>query len=145
MAAIRPAGANTTTYPGESFASKQREAYPDLQSLWVNRSSAEAFEIAKDAFERQGLRLLKAAPPGQGISRPGRIEAVDKTLVLGFSDDVVARIIGNSQSARIDLRSASRYGRHDLGRNAKRIRRLLREINARLEATVPAQRGRRRR
>lgn len=139
LAAKRPADANSAVYPGQTFSEKQRVAYPDLQTLWINRSSAEAYEIARDALRRQGLRIVEAAPPGNSTSRPGRIEAVDRTLILGFEDDVVVRVIGNATSARVDLRSASRYGRHDLGANAKRIRRLLKEINARLEATVPTQ------
>ncbi len=139
LAEKRPADANSATYPGEAFATQQRAAYPDLQTLWINRSSAEAYEIAREALRRQGLRLVEAVPPGNTTNRPGRIEAIDRTVILGFEDDVVVRVIGNATSARVDLRSASRYGRHDLGENAKRIRRLLKEINARLEATVPSQ------
>ncbi|MEL7047903.1 MAG: DUF1499 domain-containing protein [Pseudomonadota bacterium] len=139
LADTRAKDANSPDYQGERFAELQREAYPDLQTLWVNRSGAEAYEIAQEALKRQGLQIVTAAPPGQTTDRPGIIEAYDRTLVLGFYDDVVVRVIGNSRSARIDLRSASRYGRHDLGRNAKRIRRLLSEVNARLEATVPTQ------
>lgn len=142
LAEARPPDANSPVYPGEAFAEKQRAAYPDMQTLWINRSSAEAYEIARDALQRQGLRIVEAVPPGSSTSRPGRIEATDQTLLLGFEDDVVVRVIGNSASARVDLRSASRYGRHDLGTNATRIRRLLKEINARLEATVPTQSGR---
>lgn len=139
LAKKREVGANPVRYPGQAFADKQRDAYPDLRTLWVNRSSAEAYEIARDALSRQGLQLVQAVPPGTRVDRPGQLEAVDKTTVLGFEDDVVVRVIGNAKSARIDLRSASRYGRHDLGQNATRIRRLLKEINARLEATVPAE------
>ncbi|MEO1544023.1 MAG: DUF1499 domain-containing protein [Pseudomonadota bacterium] len=142
LAETRAKDANSPEYPGSVVADKQREAYPDLKTLWVNRSGAEAYEIAQEALKRQGLQIVRAAPPGQTIDRPGVIEAYDRTLVLGFYDDVVVRVMGNSKSARIDLRSASRYGRHDLGRNAQRIRRLLSEVNARLEATVPTERGR---
>ncbi|MEO1205629.1 MAG: DUF1499 domain-containing protein [Pseudomonadota bacterium] len=142
LAQARPSDANSTTYPGVDFSERQKAAYPDLKTLWVNRSGAEAYEIAQEALKRQGLQIVRAAPPGQTVDRPGVIEAYDRTLVLGFYDDVVVRVMGNSKSARIDLRSASRYGRHDLGRNAQRIRRLLGEVNARLEATVPAEGGR---
>ena len=64
----------------------------------------------------------------------GQIEAVDRTLVLGFSDDIVVRVGGRDGQAKIDVRSASRYGRHDFGRNAERIRGFLRELHARLDA-----------
>ena len=39
--------------------------------------------------------------------------------------------------ARIDVRSASRFGSNDFGGNAERIRGLMKEIVTRLEATVP--------
>jgi hypothetical protein len=59
-------------------------------------------------------------------------------LLLGFYDDVVIRVEGDEERARIDIRSASRYGSHDLGRNADRIRQILKEIVVRLESVVPA-------
>ena len=62
------------------------------------------------------------------IRRPrrpeGRIEAVARTPIMGFRDDVVIRVRPAPDGARIDMRSASRYGRHDLGTNAARIRSL---------------------
>jgi hypothetical protein len=33
------------------------------------------------------------------------------------------------QGARIDVRSASRYGRHDLGANAARVRALIEDVD----------------
>ena len=38
----------------------------------------------------------------------------------------------------VDMRSASRYGSHDFGRNASRIKEFYTELQARLEAAVPA-------
>ena len=73
--------------------------------------------------------------------RPGLIEIADRSLIIGFYDDVVLRVAGDAEQARIDVRSASRYGAHDLGRNAERIRMILKEIVVRLESVVPAARG----
>jgi uncharacterized protein (DUF1499 family) len=136
LAAQRPPGANAPQYPGEAFALRQRDAYPDLQPLRIERSVEETFEIAAEALRRQRMTIVREEPPAAG--RPGALEAVDRTLVMGFTDDVAVRVTGDQAQAVIDIRSASRYGRHDLGRNAERIRRVLREIVARLEATVPA-------
>jgi uncharacterized protein (DUF1499 family) len=52
----------------------------------------------------------------------GRIEAIDRTLIFGFVDDIAIRITPQGDGSRIDLRSASRAGVSDLGVNAKRIR-----------------------
>jgi len=56
----------------------------------------------------------------------GRIEATDRTFWFGFTDDIVIRIIPNGAGSRIDVRSASRVGKSDLGVNAKRIRAFMR-------------------
>lgn len=136
LAARRPPGANVPDYPGETFASQQHEAYPDLKTLLINRSVAEAYEVSVDAVRRLGMKIVSETPPGEEAPAQGLVEAFDRTLVWGFYDDVVVRVVGNRVTAQIDVRSASRFGRHDLGRNAQRARRLLGEIVARLEATV---------
>jgi uncharacterized protein (DUF1499 family) len=137
----RGMGANKPVYPGEAFARLQGAAYPDLQPLVIERSSAETFEVVAEAVRRLKMSIVREEAPAAG--KPGALEAVDRTLVLGFYDDVAIRVMGDGRSARVDLRSASRYGRHDLGRNAERMRRIMREIVARLEATVPTASGER--
>ena len=57
--------------------------------------------------------------------------------MLGFTDDIVVRIAGDDKSARIDIRSSSRFGQHDFGANAARVRRFTRELQSRLETFVP--------
>ena len=141
LASVRGPGANKTTYPGARFAKAQAAAYPDLQPLMIERSSEETFEVVAEALRRLKFTIVREDPP-EGAS-PGTIEAVERTLVLGFYDDVAVRVSGDARSARVDLRSASRFGRHDLGRNAERMRRIMREIVARLEATVPTASGER--
>ena len=63
---------------------------------------------------------------------------------MGFRDDVALRVRPDGDGARIDVRSASRYGRHDFGTNAARIRSLLEDIDDRLERRSRAGRARRR-
>jgi hypothetical protein len=48
---------------------------------------------------------------------------------MGFREDVVVRVRPDGDGARLDVRSASRYGPHDLGGNAARITRLVNEID----------------
>jgi hypothetical protein len=143
IARLRANGTNVPTYPGAAFARLQAAAYPDIKPFMVDRSAEEAFELALEAVRRQRMAVLTEEPPGGRLGRQGLIEAVDRTLIVGFYDDVAIRIDGDARSARIDLRSASRHGRHDLGGNAQRLRRLMREIEARLEATVPTASGER--
>jgi uncharacterized protein (DUF1499 family) len=138
LAKLRSGSANGLEFP-KQLAKLQAAAYPDLKPLLINRSSAEAFELALEAVKRLRFQVVAEEPPVlRPEPRPGWIEAVDRTLVVGFYDDVVIRIDGDQKRARIDVRSASRYGRHDLGTNASRTRVILKEIQARFEATVPA-------
>src|SRR6202030_4783468 len=68
--------------------------------------------------------------PRQGTGqRDGLIEAIARTPILGFRDDVAVRVRATHEGARIDVRSASRYGRHDLGANAARVRSLIDDID----------------
>lgn len=136
LAASRPPGSNRADYPGEAFAVPQRQAYPDLKPLLINRSVAEAYEVSVDAVRRLGMKSVSETPPGDEAPATGLVEAVDRTMIWGFYDDIVIRVVGNRLTAQVDVRSASRYGRHDLGRNATRVREILAEIVSRLEATV---------
>lgn len=142
VAAVKARGpeANSTQYPGAEFASAQAAAYPDIKPIVINRSADEAFELAVDAVQRLKMEVLRQEGPDLKGGRPGMIEVVDRTLILGFYDDAVIRVAGDGKQARIDVRSASRYGAHDLGRNAERVRQILKEIVVRMESVVPTAR-----
>jgi hypothetical protein len=137
LAKFRTGDGNGAEYPKDQFASLQGAAYPDLKPLLINRSSEEAFQLALDAVKRLKFQLVAEQPPElRPATRPGWIEATDRTLIFGFYDDVVIRVDGDQRRARIDVRSASRYGQHDLGSNAERARKILREVQIRYEETV---------
>lgn len=140
VAGNRGMGANPVAYPGAAFAAAQAQAFPDIKAIEINRSADESFELAADALRRLKMEIVLQDPPDLKAGQPGLVEAVDRTLILGFYDDVAVRVSGNDEHARIDVRSASRYGRHDLGRNAERVRQVLKEIVVRLESVVPAAR-----
>src|SRR6187551_3372947 len=50
--------------------------------------------------------------------RVGRIEAVARTPIMGFREDVSIRITPDGEDSRVDIRSSSRYFESDLGSNA---------------------------
>lgn len=142
VAALRGPDANSITYPGAAFAALQSQAYADVRPLVVPRSVVETFEIVGDVVDRLRWKIISEQKP-DGRDQPGLIEATDRTLVLGFTDDIVIRVTGSAKEARIDARSASRYGRHDLGRNAERVRRLFKDIWTRLDESVGGPTGER--
>lgn len=136
LASVRNGTAANGVEYNSAFAERQLKAYPDIEPLLVNRSVEETFDLVANAVRRLRMRIVRETQPGEQNGE-GSLEAVDRTLIMGFSDDVAVRVTANSSGSRIDIRSASRYGRHDLGRNAGRMRELMREIVARLEATIP--------
>lgn len=141
IAKQRRPGANPIDYPGLSFARKQLIAYPDIKPIEIDRSTDEVFELAVDAAKRLKMEIVHQEAPDVAAGRPGLIEIADRTLILGLYDDVAIRVAGTGQHARVDVRSASRYGGHDLGRNADRVRVILKEVVTVMESTVPAARG----
>jgi uncharacterized protein (DUF1499 family) len=76
-----------------------------------------------------GWQVIEAVPPGGRIGT-GRLEAVDRTFLLKLPDDITVRLRPRADGTRIDIRSASRFGSHDLGVNAARIRSFLEETSS---------------
>lgn len=131
LAGMRPADSNPIVEPDETAIEAQDEAYPDIGPMVLERSAPEVFTLVHEAVERLGWTIVLNEAPGE--TGAGRIEASDRTLVMGFTDDVVVQVKGDDAHAIIDVRSVSRYGLHDLGANAKRIRDLFAEVTAALE------------
>jgi uncharacterized protein (DUF1499 family) len=106
----------------------QREAYTRIAPLTLDVPPEEAFELVKKAAAKRGWRIIEAVPPG-GRMGIGHLDAIARTLVLRLPDDVTVRVRPRADGARIDIRSASRIGTHDLGTNAARVRDFLDEIS----------------
>lgn len=97
----------------------QRAAYPDLAPLILNIAPSRAYALAVALVRDRSWEIIADDPA------EGRIEAVDRSLLYGFKDEIVIRIATSDGGARVDLRSRSRIGRIDRGVNAKRIRSFL--------------------
>ena len=114
-------------YPAR-FAELQRKAYPDVVPLQVELPVRAAFDTARKVIDKRKWLVVDARPPA-GARRDGVIEAVARTTIMGFRDDVVVRVTPLRDGARVDVRSASRYGFHDFGTNARRVVALLADID----------------
>ena len=141
IARLRPRDANPIAYQGLYAAELQHAAYPDIDPEESTASPQEAFDVAMKIIVRRKWRVVDARPPrgpvAGGRATDGIIEAVARSLILGFPEDVVMRIRATSDGTRIDVRSASRYGRGDLGSNAARVRNLIADIDGVLSAPQP--------
>jgi hypothetical protein len=142
IARLRPRDANPIAYAGLYAAELQHAAYSDIEPDDTNSTPQEAYDAAMKVITKRRWRVVDARPPqaaGPRIkdnpapqsasARDGIIEAIARTPILGFRDDVVVRVRPTSDGARIDVRSASRYGRHDFGTNATRVRNLIDDID----------------
>jgi uncharacterized protein (DUF1499 family) len=127
LSQLRPRG--TSEYAGLYAAEQQRDAYPDIEPLTLTLKPQVSYEVAMQVVTRRKWNVIVDRPPQP--RRDGQIEAVARTAIMGFRDDVTIRVRADGEGSRIDVRSASRYGRHDLGTNAARIRSLLEDIDTR--------------
>lgn len=137
LARVRPRDANPVAYAGLYAADLQRRSYPDIGPLTVNASPQATYDAAYAVINKRKWRIVDARAP-QAARREGRIEAVARTPIMGFRDDVVVRIRGDGDGSRIDMRSSSRYGSFDFGANASRIRAVMNEIDDAIAAQKPA-------
>ena len=129
IARLRPRDANPATYAGLYTAEQQRTAYSDIEPDMTSVSPQEAYDAAMKVITKRKWHVVDARPPQGTAPRDGLIEAIARTPILGFRDDVAVRVRATHEGARIDVRSASRYGRHDLGTNAARVRALIEDID----------------
>ena len=142
LARVRPRQGNPATYPGAAVAAAQTAAYPDIEPLLLSAAPLAVYEAAYAVITKRKWRIVEARQPlPRPRRRDGHIEAVARTPIMGFRDDVVVRIRAEQDGARVDVRSASRYGWHDLGTNAARVASLLEEIEAAVDALPPARRS----
>ena len=127
LAPLRSGMANPAAYPGEAFAARQAAAYPDLVPLDVNRPAPEVFDLVIDALKRLQMSIVAEQEPTD--ENPiGRAEAVDRTLILGFYDDIAVRVTAEGTGSRIDVRATSRTPGHDMGGNAILVKQMLADI-----------------
>lgn len=119
----REPGSNPIEYGGPEVAARQREAHPEVAPIYTPLDKRAAFQRAFETAEALGWEVV-AGDPYTGI-----IEAIDTTAFFRFKDDIVIRVREETNGSRVDLRSRSRIGRSDLGKNAERIMRFSEEFS----------------
>jgi len=128
----RPADAAPLEPPDEDEAELQEEGYPDIVPRHYPVGTARVFEDALAIAEKSGWTMLGSQKPEEP-ENAGRIEAVDSTILFGFRQDIVIRIVPDGEGTLVDMRSAARNGAHDLGANAERIRTFFAQLDASLQ------------
>lgn len=113
---LRSGATNPTAYGGAEVAIKQLQAYPDIKPMVLEAPAEQAYDDALAITRAMGWKIIS------DDKKDWRIEATDTTFWFGFTDDIVIRVTPAGQRSIIDIRSVSRVGRSDLGKNAERIR-----------------------
>ena len=91
-----------------------------------------ANDITRQLVTRRKWLVIDERPP-QPPRYIGHIEAVARTPIMGFREDVSIRVTTDGEGSRVDIRSASRYFESDLGSNAARVSKLIDDINSAAE------------
>ncbi|MGL5303365.1 MAG: DUF1499 domain-containing protein, partial [Aeromonas sp.] len=95
----------------------------NLSPIVTKASFVEVVTEAKALMQELGWQVRPSPDGLDGIVTSGG---------FGFVDDVALRVIVGPKETRIDMRSASRQGRSDLGANRARISDFMTRLNERL-------------
>ena len=89
-------------YGGPEVAAQQTKAFPDIAPIQSNKPAAEAYAEALQVGKAMGWEIVAED------SKAFRFEAVARSAVYQFADDVVVAVTAQDNGSRIDIRSLSR-------------------------------------
>ena len=123
-----PAGPERVLQAVQAIIADNEWPITGTKGLPENRteSEAELDENTTTAGQDEELEDNVAAPDDIFI------EILERTLIFGYENDVVIRIISEDQNTLVDVRSSSRWGRHDFGYNARLIESILTQLDTAL-------------
>ncbi len=135
-ARLRAASDHPTDYAGTELARQQQAAWPTLAPLVLAEPPGQVRTRALALIAQRGWTLTADTSTDTTTDSEQQLEAVVSSRLFGFRDDVAIRLTpveneSDSHAAihtRVDMRSASRVGKSDLGANAERIRAFLADL-----------------
>jgi len=109
---------------GEKLVSAlQTKAFPEIRPLVLSETKDVVFGEAMATAKSMGWKIKE-----EDLAA-GRIDATDTTFWYGFDDDITIRLRdGKGGGTIVDVRSLSRIGGSDLGKNADRVGEFLRRL-----------------
>ena len=125
VAPLREGAPNPISYEGGEVTKQQLEAYPEIKTQLLPQNVEAVLSAAEKAIASLGWERVQGA-------LPNTLEATDTTLWFGFKDDVVIRLTPKDNNTLVDVRSKSRVGKSDLGKNAQRINAFFDELRKQL-------------
>ncbi len=104
-----------------SLRKAQAQAYPKILPILLDLDADEAYSAILKALSASGWRIIEQTPPGLGRMGVGHVDAIARSLILGFPCYITLRIRPLAGQTRVDIRSVSRFGPYDFGQNQRNI------------------------
>jgi hypothetical protein len=132
---LRRPGMNALRPISPAEAALQARSYPLVVSRRYETELEQVLETVETLAAERGWRNV-GAPVDPSLPEV-TLEFEASTPLIGFKNDVAIRLVAEAEGTVVDMRSASRFGRHDLGDNAARITRFLTELDSRMALLAP--------
>lgn len=129
--ASAPVKSGLTQWQNSAYAGQVAKAFPSLGTRIYAMVPQDSWVEIEALADEQSWRITHKLEPQDRFST-GQLSAVVHSL-FGFYDDLTIRVEPDIDGVRVDMRSASRYGDHDLGKNGQRIEKFLLALDARIE------------
>jgi hypothetical protein len=115
------------TFPPDT-AQLQTEAYPGVVGRRYNEPADIVIQAVTELAAQRGW-TVEPVLGTPGSSAEVLVDLKMRSFVLGLYYSAVVRITDEDVSTYVDMRSASHYGVHDFGANARRIEDFLRDLD----------------
>jgi Protein of unknown function (DUF1499) len=132
---LTPIPGGNTNEPPRLDGAIQDKFYPDLAGRRYPLSADSIIADVMTVIDDKGWQLKAPTAQSDG-NADWVIEANVKSAIFGFVDDIVIRVTDEGEAAYVDMRSASRYGRSDLGANARRIADFMNDLDLKVQAAA---------
>lgn len=126
---IRTAGMNPIAPIALDAAELQLQYYPEVSGRRYDASMDRVLRAVAATVASQGWTPRQLLP-SEVEEAEFSFEAVAPTWLLRFPSDAAVRLTDEGESVFVDMRIAARYGRHDLGDGARRIRWFMAALDA---------------
>lgn len=115
-------GMETMPTPRVLDAVRQKAVFPNVAPRTYPLAPTQTFALVSRMVDDRGWTVLLSDAPSGGA--PGRITAQATTL-MGWREEIVLRVMADTEGSRVDMRSASINAIHDFGSNGNRIEEFL--------------------
>lgn len=115
---------------------QQISAYPEVSGRQYDSAQDHVLKAVLKVLKDQGFGIVSiSGVAGEDVDVS--VEATARTLLLGLRSDLVVRLRDEAEQTTVDIRSVSRYGRYDLGFNAKLIGAFFDALDLEMRNAVP--------